>query len=292
MTDVTIAEAEAPRPQAMLGYRQVRERTERLASPLSAEDQTAQSMPDASPTKWHLAHTSWFFETFLLQPWAAGYRRFHPAFGYMFNSYYEAAGPRHPRPQRGMITRPVGGRGGRLPGPCRHGDGAAVGRTAGREGSGDGRAGSSPRAATPGAVVDGRQASPLAQPAGTCLRPRPRGGRGGRAHRRRLGRLRRRSGRGRPRRGRLLLRQRDSPPRRAPGPLRAGRHAGDGPGSGWRSSTTAATAARSCGSPRGGRPPRPRAGRRRCTGRTRMEPGGSSPWPVSGPSTRPSRCAT
>lgn len=106
MTDVTIAEAEAPGPQAMLGYRQVRERTERLASPLSAEDQTAQSMPDASPTKWHLAHTSWFFETFLLQPWAAGYRGFHPAFGYMFNSYYEAAGPRHPRPQRGMITRP------------------------------------------------------------------------------------------------------------------------------------------------------------------------------------------
>ena len=84
----------------------VRRQTEALAEPLSAEDQTVQSMPDASPTKWHLAHTTWFFETFLLKPQLAGYRAFDPAYEYLFNSYYEAVGPRHPRPQRGMITRP------------------------------------------------------------------------------------------------------------------------------------------------------------------------------------------
>ena len=80
--------------------------TEQLAAPLSVEDQTVQSMADASPTKWHLAHTTWFFETFVLRPHARGYRVFDPAYEYLFNSYYEAVGPRHPRPQRGMITRP------------------------------------------------------------------------------------------------------------------------------------------------------------------------------------------
>ena len=84
----------------------VRTCTEQLAEPLSAEDQTVQSMPDASPTKWHLAHTTWFFETFVLRPQAPGYRAFDPAYEYLFNSYYEAVGPRHPRPQRGMLTRP------------------------------------------------------------------------------------------------------------------------------------------------------------------------------------------
>ena len=82
----------------------VRDLTETLARPLSAEDQTVQSMPDASPTKWHRAHTSWFFEEFLLGP--AGRPPYDPRFGYLFNSYYEAVGPRHPRPERGLVTRP------------------------------------------------------------------------------------------------------------------------------------------------------------------------------------------
>jgi ergothioneine biosynthesis protein EgtB len=84
----------------------VRERSLELAAPLSAEDQAIQSMPDASPTKWHLAHTTWFFETFVLAPHAPGYATFDPAFGFLFNSYYEAVGPRHARSERGLITRP------------------------------------------------------------------------------------------------------------------------------------------------------------------------------------------
>lgn len=87
-------------------YRRVRRRTEALAAPLSAEDQAAQSMPDASPTKWHRAHTTWFFETFLLVPFLPGYAVHDRDYGYLFNSYYEAVGPRQPRPQRGLLTRP------------------------------------------------------------------------------------------------------------------------------------------------------------------------------------------
>ena len=78
-----------------------------LAANLSPEDQAIQSMPDVSPTKWHLAHTSWFFETFVLGPFDPGYRAFDPAFAYLFNSYYEAVGPRHPRPERGLLSRPT-----------------------------------------------------------------------------------------------------------------------------------------------------------------------------------------
>ncbi|MFC3230875.1 ergothioneine biosynthesis protein EgtB [Marinibaculum pumilum] len=84
----------------------VRRRSLQLVAPLSAEDMVVQSMTDASPAKWHLAHTTWFFETFLLQPSLAGYDPFDPSFGYLFNSYYETVGARHPRPARGMLTRP------------------------------------------------------------------------------------------------------------------------------------------------------------------------------------------
>jgi len=87
-------------------YPEVRALTEELAAPLSPEDQTVQSMPDVSPTKWHRGHTSWFFETFLLQPDLSGYTPFHPAFAYIFNSYYETVGARHPRAERGVISRP------------------------------------------------------------------------------------------------------------------------------------------------------------------------------------------
>ncbi|HEV3366145.1 MAG TPA: DinB family protein, partial [Acidimicrobiales bacterium] len=83
-----------------------RSMTESLASPLSAEDQTIQSMADVSPTKWHRAHTTWFFETFLLTPNLAGYRSFHPDFAYLFNSYYEGVGARYPRHDRGQLSRP------------------------------------------------------------------------------------------------------------------------------------------------------------------------------------------
>ena len=87
-------------------FRAVRAETERRAAPLSLEDQVVQSMPDTSPTKWHRAHTTWFLEQFLLVPRLAGYRRFDQRFGYLFNSYYVAAGPRHARPRRGLVTRP------------------------------------------------------------------------------------------------------------------------------------------------------------------------------------------
>jgi ergothioneine biosynthesis protein EgtB len=90
----------------LAAYRRVRAETERRAAPLTPEDQVIQSMPDASPTRWHRAHTTWFFEQFLLQPKLAGYRVFDERFAFLFNSYYVAAGPRHARPQRGLITRP------------------------------------------------------------------------------------------------------------------------------------------------------------------------------------------
>lgn len=85
----------------------VRARSLAIAAPLGAEDQCVQSMPDASPTKWHLAHTSWFFETVVLQAHDPGYRVHDERYAFLFNSYYESLGPRHPRPQRGLLTRPT-----------------------------------------------------------------------------------------------------------------------------------------------------------------------------------------
>ncbi|RYF43725.1 MAG: ergothioneine biosynthesis protein EgtB [Comamonadaceae bacterium] len=94
------------REQLAQRFGEVRAHSMALAAPLSAEDQCIQSMPDASPTKWHLAHTSWFFEAVVLTAHAPGYRAFDQRFFHLFNSYYEALGPRHPRPQRGLLTRP------------------------------------------------------------------------------------------------------------------------------------------------------------------------------------------
>jgi ergothioneine biosynthesis protein EgtB len=88
-------------------YQQVRQVSEQLCQPLVTEDYGTQSMPDVSPPKWHLAHTTWFFETLLLVPNLPGYEVFHPKFGYLFNSYYESIGERHPRPQRGLLSRPT-----------------------------------------------------------------------------------------------------------------------------------------------------------------------------------------
>ena len=87
-------------------YRDVRSLTEWLVEPLSPEDSTVQSMPDASPAKWHLAHTSWFFETFVLERASAGFRPFDPRYRVLFNSYYNSVGDQHPRPDRGLVSRP------------------------------------------------------------------------------------------------------------------------------------------------------------------------------------------
>lgn len=87
-------------------YRQVRDFTGQLAAPLSAEDCCVQSMDDVSPTKWHLAHTTWFFETFVLCPFVSDYRVFHERYSYLFNSYYNAVGERHARQHRGVLSRP------------------------------------------------------------------------------------------------------------------------------------------------------------------------------------------
>ncbi|MDN7125487.1 ergothioneine biosynthesis protein EgtB [Pseudidiomarina sp. 1APP75-32.1] len=96
----------APDEPILAQYERVRAQSMRLIKGLSAEDMMLQSMPDASPTKWHLAHTSWFFETFLLQPHLTGYQSFDDAYQYLFNSYYDTVGERHPRPQRGLLSRP------------------------------------------------------------------------------------------------------------------------------------------------------------------------------------------
>ena len=87
-------------------YQRLRDYSESLVVSLSPEDMVVQSMPDASPAKWHLAHTTWFFESFLLKPYLSGYGEFESDYAYLFNSYYETLGPRHPRPQRGLLSRP------------------------------------------------------------------------------------------------------------------------------------------------------------------------------------------
>ncbi|MFO1154351.1 MAG: ergothioneine biosynthesis protein EgtB [Rhodospirillales bacterium] len=93
-------------PSISAAFKATRRLTESIVEGLTPEDQALQSMPDASPTKWHLAHTTWFFETFILLPYASGYRAYDERWGYLFNSYYETVGARHPRPERGLLSRP------------------------------------------------------------------------------------------------------------------------------------------------------------------------------------------
>src|SRR3954449_12522105 len=94
-------------PLALLDrYDAVRATTESLAAPLSPEDQTVQSMADVSPTKWHRAHVTWFFETFVLADNEPGFAPFQDKYWFLFNSYYEAVGPRYARAQRGVVSRP------------------------------------------------------------------------------------------------------------------------------------------------------------------------------------------
>src|SRR5262249_4981025 len=102
-----VAASSAERQAIAARYEQVRQSTEALCAPLAIEDYVIQSMPDCSPTKWHLAHVSWFFETFLLKSMAADYRPLNPQYAYLFNSYYNAAGDKYPRPQRGLVSRPT-----------------------------------------------------------------------------------------------------------------------------------------------------------------------------------------
>jgi ergothioneine biosynthesis protein EgtB len=105
--DIVGDDVGAPSPSPLFRrYRAVRARTHALAAPLSAEDCALQSMPDASPVKWHLGHTTWFFETFVVADAQAGYRTPDAAYRVLFNSYYETVGPQHPRPARGLLSRP------------------------------------------------------------------------------------------------------------------------------------------------------------------------------------------
>src|SRR3954453_9196315 len=95
------------RPALAARSRATRARTEWLCKPLEPDDYQLQSMPDCSPPKWHLAHTAWFFETFVLATHAPGFRPYRPQFAYLFNSYYDAVGDRWPRPARGLLSRPT-----------------------------------------------------------------------------------------------------------------------------------------------------------------------------------------
>ena len=243
--------------------------TESLASPLSAEDQTVQSMPDVSPTKWHRAHTTWFFETFLLVPDLAGYRPFHPAFGYLFNSYYEGVGARYPRPDRGLLSRPGVTE---IAEYRRHVD------------RGDDRLCSKvrpprrrPRWSSSASTTSSSIRSSCSWTSNTCCRCNPTGTglrRGTRCPRPaatqattwtehpggtcEIGHAGRR----------VRLRQRVPPPPRLPRALRPRRTGGDLRRVAWTSSTTAATTVRSCGCPTAGPRSRPRGGSARSTGRS------------------------
>src|SRR5215475_2795968 len=107
MSTSLVTSADSSAAKALLQrLAEVREATMQITARLSAEDQMLQSMPDASPVKWHLAHTTWFFETFILEQHAPGYRAFDPRFTYLFNSYYKQLGSHPYRGARGLLSRP------------------------------------------------------------------------------------------------------------------------------------------------------------------------------------------
>lgn len=103
----TEARSSSDRQPLLARYRRIRRQTEAICQPLATEDYCIQTMPDVSPPKWHIAHVSWFFETFLLTPFLPRYAVFHPRFDYLFNSYYVTHGQPFPRPQRGLLARPT-----------------------------------------------------------------------------------------------------------------------------------------------------------------------------------------
>jgi ergothioneine biosynthesis protein EgtB len=105
--NVRTAEASTPKHRISSEYARIRSASEALCKPLSIEDYGIQTMPDVSPLKWHLAHTSWFFEILILKPYLPGYAEFHPLYALLFNSYYNSLGNQHPRPERGMLSRPT-----------------------------------------------------------------------------------------------------------------------------------------------------------------------------------------
>jgi hypothetical protein len=198
----------APRGSRGERFRSIRLATCALAAPLSAEDCAIQSMPDASPVKWHLAHTTWFFETFVLAPHQSGYRAFDAAYGYLFNSYYNAIGARHPRPERGLLSRPGLEE---ILAYRRHVDAAMLGLLAGEsappEAGGPGRTRAAARAAAPGIAAHRPSPSVFLQSAGAGLSASAAAGPGRRCRGTGLAALRRRSRRDRPRRPGLCLRQ-------------------------------------------------------------------------------------
>ena len=96
-----------PRPDLSHQYTRIRGESVALCKPLEMDDYIVQTAPEVSPIKWHLAHTSWFFETMVLRPLLPGYREFHPLFAHLFNSYYDTVGSYHPRLERGRLSRPT-----------------------------------------------------------------------------------------------------------------------------------------------------------------------------------------
>src|SRR5690348_8601605 len=107
MPAVLLPSVDRPGSTTASAFDNVRDTTSMLCDPLAPEDTVAQSMPDASPAKWHLAHTTWFFEEFVLGHFSPRYRRFREGWDYLFNSYYQTVGPMHARPRRGLLTRPT-----------------------------------------------------------------------------------------------------------------------------------------------------------------------------------------